>query len=117
MKINHKSLGECNVLVHWNGNKNQIALVSCDKTYRSSSIYNRDFEIVPTKRRNSFEKRKPQYWIIWTSNDLDIETGGTTRMESPRGRMQTQSAATRAFMKITQFADEMTFRKIYRWKE
>ena len=88
MEIYHKHLGRCKVLLQFEGQKNQTALV--------------------TPREN----HKPVYWMLWCSLEKDLADAGRTKMETPKGYSQRQSPATRKFLEITRYVDELTLRSI-----
>lgn len=105
MEINHKRLGRCKLLVQFEGRKNQMALVTCRKTYtENNSIV--DARITYGKLPN------PIIWMLWGSLEQDLSDAGITKMETPSGRPQRQSPATRKFMEATKYVDELTFQKI-----
>ena len=51
-------------------------------------------------------------WMLWCSLEKDLEDAGRTKMETPGGYDQRQSPATRKFMQITKYVDEIIFRKL-----
>ena len=88
MEIHHKHLGPCKILLQFEGHKNQMALVKPRLT-KSKAL-----------------------WMLWCSLEKDLEDAGRTKMETPGGYDQRQSPATRKFMQITKYVDEIIFRKL-----
>lgn len=109
MEINHKSLGKCKLLLHFEGKKNQMALVTCYKTYdldrgvKDSWIFG---------RKGSYSPQKPQHWMLWSALDQPIEEAGITKLETDGLRNQRQTPATKRFLQATKFIDELTITKI-----
>jgi hypothetical protein len=88
MEIQHKHLGPCKILLQFEGHKNQMALV-----------------------KPKFTKSKA-LWMLWCSIEKDLNDAGRTKMQTPGGYTQRQSPATRKFMEITKYVDDITFRKL-----
>ncbi len=105
MEIQHKRLGSCKLLLQFEGHKNQMALVTCKKTY------NDDNSIVDIRKVYG-KPSKPIIWMLWGSLEQDLSDAGITKMETPTGRPQRQSPVTRKFMEATKYVDELTFHKI-----
>jgi hypothetical protein len=105
MEIHHKRLGRCKLLLQFEGRKNQMALVTCKKTYDDNN------SIVDT-RGTYLHPSKPIIWMLWGSLEQDLSDAGITKMETPTGRPQRQSPATRKFMEATKYVDELTLRRI-----
>jgi|LakMenE01Jun11ns_1017448.scaffolds.fasta_scaffold9441379_2 hypothetical protein len=105
MEIHHKRLGRCKLLLQFEGRKNQMALVTCKKTYDDNN------SIVDT-RGTYLHPSKPTIWMLWGSLEQDLSDAGITKMETPTGRPLRQSPATRKFMEATKYVDELTLRRI-----
>jgi len=105
MEIHHKRLGRCKLLLQFEGRKNQMALVTCKKTYDDNN------SIVDT-RGTYLHPSKPIIWMLWGSLEQDLSDAGITKMETPTGRPQRQSPATRKFIEATKYVDELTLRRI-----
>ena len=112
MILEHDKLGQCKVIIHFEGLKNQMALVECNKTYGFSERYDKTFEIKEVRRKKYFLPTKPQYWMVWSSKEQNIERGGITRMETDSRRNMSKKSATKAFLKATNDVDKLTIKKI-----
>jgi hypothetical protein len=111
MILEHDKLGQCKVILHFEGLKNQMALVSCNKTYGFSREYNKIFEIKESRKTKWYEPAKPQYWMIWSSKEQNLESGGVTRMETKGCRNMSERSATKSFLKATNEVDKLTITK------
>lgn len=104
MKVYHKTLGECEFLLHFEGKKNQLVLVKSEQTETKYGISG----ITPSM--------KPRHWLLWGNLDMKIEDLGATCLIQKNGYTYSQSKATQMFMRIASYVDSLSINKINKEK-
>jgi hypothetical protein len=104
MKINHPTLGKINVLIQFEGHKNQLALVTSSVT--------QDLSWHNTGMKESKVGAKPKHWLLWGELGRDLTEIGKTCLLNQSGSTYSQSKAVKTFMEATKYIDELTIQKI-----
>jgi hypothetical protein len=102
----HKSLGICNKIIEFTGEKNQLILVSAPMT-TSYVKKGRTYRAVPIK----FGQRD-KFWIMWGPLGVDESELGKICLTYENGRAWPQPKAIKEFMKITETVDMLTMSKL-----
>lgn len=110
----HKSLGFCNKLIEFTGERNKLILVSAPKTmgYETQSEnrwrFDGKLKILSTKNN-----AKDKFWILWGAKESDESKLGTACLSYDNGRAWPQAKAIKEFMKIAETVDTLTMSKLY----
>jgi len=102
----HESLGLCNEIIEFTGEKNQLILVSAPMT-TSYVKKGRTYRAVPIK----FGQRD-KFWIMWGPLGVDESELGKICLTYENGRAWPQPKAIKEFMKITETVDMLTMSKL-----
>jgi hypothetical protein len=103
----HKSLGICNKIIEFTGEKNQLILVSAPmktKYVKKGKTY----VAVPTKFGH-----QDKFWILWGPIGLDESELGKICLLFENGRTWPHHKAIKEFMKIAETVDMLTMSKLY----
>ena len=104
MKVIHPKLGLINVLIQFEGQKNQLALVTSNMT-QDLSWHNKGI------KENKIGA-KPKHWLLWGELGRDLTEIGKTCLLNNSGSTYSQSKAVKTFMDATKYIDELTIQKI-----
>ena len=104
MKVRHPKLGLINVLIQFEGKKNQLALVTSSMT--------QDLGWKNEGMKESKVGAKPKHWLLWGEIGRDITDIGKTCLLNKSGSTYSQSKAVKTFMEASMYVDELTIRKI-----
>ena len=105
MKVRHPKLGLINVIIQFEGQKNQLALVTSSMTQDLTHWNNNGI-------KKSKIGAKPKHWLLWGELGRDITEIGKTCLLNQSGSTYSQSKAVKTFMDATKYIDELTIRKI-----
>ena len=103
----HESLGVCNKIIEFTGEKNQLILVSAPKTMGYTKKDN-TYKAVPTKFGH-----KDKFWVMWGPLGVDESELGKICLVYENGRAWPHHKAIKEFMKITETVDMLTMSKLY----
>lgn len=104
MKVIHPKLGLINVLIQFEGQKNQLALVTSGMT-QDLSWHNKGI-------KHCKFGAKPKHWLLWGELGRDLTEIGKTCLLNKSGSTYSQSKAVKTFMDATKYIDELTIQKI-----
>jgi hypothetical protein len=104
MKVIHPKLGLINVIIQFEGQKNQLALVTSSIT--------QDLSWNNEGMKESKFGAKPKHWLLWGELGRDITEIGKTCLLNQSGSTYSQSKAVKTFMDATKYIDKLTIRKI-----
>lgn len=102
----HESLGACNKIIEFTGEKNQLILVTAPKTigYTKSGRY---YKMISTRVRHN-----DKFWVMWGPIGLDESELGKVCLVSDNGRAWSQHRAIKEFMKMANTVDMLTMSKL-----
>ena len=103
----HESLGKCNKIIEFIGEKNQLILVSAPMTSKYVKT-GMTYRAVPTKFGH-----QNKFWIMWGSIGVDESELGKICLVYENGRAWPQHKVIKEFMKITETVDMLTMSKLY----
>lgn len=104
MKIKHPKLGDIKVLIQFEGQKNQLALVTSNMT--------EDFSWKSKGIKENKIGAKPKHWLLWGELGRDLTDIGKTCLLNKSGSTYSQSKAVKTFMDAAKYIDTLTIRKI-----
>ena len=106
MKMIHEKLGACEILISFQSDKNQLALVRAHK--KTGILKSTDkWGIVNNKWGTS-----PKFWLLWGDIGSSISELGKTCLLTEKGKKISQTQATNIFMKASLMIDKMEFKKL-----
>jgi hypothetical protein len=100
MRVNHKTLGNCEFLIQFEGKVNQLVLLKSDNTEVKGKIVG----ISPSS--------KPRHWLLWGPIGSNLEDLGKTCLIDKNGYTYSQTKATQTFMRASRFIDNLTINKL-----
>lgn len=113
MKIDHKALGNVEVLLEFQHRvygEDQPKYLGLVKSYTQV-----DYEGGSYRRSwitgSSGRELKPIYYMLW-SNTPDLHLAGWTELRTPSGRKQSLGGALKLFNKATKALDHIEFNKV-----
>jgi hypothetical protein len=102
----HNTLGDCNKLITFKGNKNQLILVTAPKSPGYDKKDNK-YKIMVKKFRHN-----DKHWILWGPIGVDESKLGKSCMLYATGRTWPLEKAIKEFMKICKTVDTLTMSKL-----
>ena len=100
MEFKHKKLGDCQLLVSFNGKKNQLALV---KSYAKE---------LPIGININRKRKKQSHWLLWGSLEDSLDDLGKTCVLGYNGYNVSENKALQMFLKASRDVDNFTMKKI-----